>query len=314
MSFSDKIKKELVKQKIHSKIEALIELTSLLKTNASISIRNAFFNINFTTENQEVSKRIYRLINYVYDYEAVVSFVKNDSINKEGIFMISVEEEKVVESMLADTGIDYLGNYVVNESVLLNRLEDEKGFKKVAFLRGAFLGTGSMVDPKKSYHLEMIFSKEEDYLLVKKILADLEIKVLNNVRKGKYVIYIKDSNNISDFLTTLSAVNSMLYLENVKVEKDLRNKVNRLVNCDTANINKSIDAATRLIDQINYIEEKVGLQILDPKVMEAAKLRRAHPELSIKDLAKMSDPPVSKSGFNHRLLKISEEYENLKKI
>lgn len=149
MSFTDNIKKELVKQKISSKIEALIELTSVLKTSASISIRNAFFNIDFVTENQDVSKRVCKLIKKLYNYNPVVSYRKNESINQDGIYTITVEDEKIVNTILNEAAIDYYGNYIEENEIILSRLEDEKKHKKIAYLRGAFIGGGSMVDPKK---------------------------------------------------------------------------------------------------------------------------------------------------------------------
>ncbi|NLW52642.1 MAG: DNA-binding protein WhiA [Tissierellia bacterium] len=311
MSFSNDIKTEISKHKISSKIEGLIELSAILKTNASISIRNAFFNINFSTENQEVSKRIYKLINKVYDYEPVVSFMKNDNIQKDGIYAITIDDEKVVDALLSNTGIDFYGNYTINPDILFQRLADDKGNKYASYLKGAFLGAGSMVEPSKSYHLEMIFTKLEDYDFTKKILDTLGVKPLLNIRKDKFVLYYKDSEKISDFLNIIGATNSMLELENVKAMKDLRNQVNRQVNCDTANINKTLETANKQREQIEYIEKNIGLSNLPEQLKELAYRRLENPELSLKDIGQLMDPPISKSGVSHRMNKIKDIYEDL---
>ncbi len=311
MSFSNDIRTEISKRKIYSDLEALIELSAILKTNASISLRNAFFNINFTTENIDVSKRIYKLIEKIYGYEPTVSFVKNDNIQKDGIYTISIEDESVVNALLSSAGIDLYGNYTINMNTLYQRLEDEKDNKKGAYIRGAFLGAGSMVDPQKSYHLEMIFSKSEDYIFTKNILDDLNLSPLINERRDKYVLYYKDSEKISDFLNVIGATNSMLELENIRAMKDVRNNVNRQVNCDTANINKTLTAAMKQIQHINYIIDKKGLNFLDESLRSVAKARLERPDISLKELGKYIEPELSKSGVSHRLKKIEDLYNSL---
>lgn len=311
MTFSNKVRQEISKRKITSNIEALIELSAILKTNASISIRNAFLNINFTTENEQVSKRIYKLINKIYDYEATVSFTKNDNLQKDGIFTISIEDERVVDDVLSNSGIDIYGNYTIDQKILFQRLDDEKGLKKEAYLRGAFLGAGSIVDPMKSYHLEMLFTKLEDYEFTKDILMTMSLNPLLNIRKEKYVLYFKSSDKISDFLNVIGATNSMLELENVKAMKDLRNNVNRQVNCDTANINKTLKSSEKQIHQINYIDRLKGLNILNDQLKDLAQMRLKRPELSLKAIGELMDPPISKSGVSHRMKKIEDIYNDL---
>lgn len=311
MSFSNEVKSEISKRKIYSKIEALVELSSILKTNASISLRNAFFYINFTTENVEVSKRIYKLIDRIYNYEASIEFVKNDNIQKEGIFTITIEDEKISQALLASSGIDLYGNYTVMLDTLYQRLQDDKERRKEAYLRGAFLGAGSIVDPDKGYHLEMLFSKEEDMLFTNRVLESMQLEALKTNRKGKYILYFKDSDKISDFLNVIGATNGMLKLENVKAMKDLRNNINRQVNCDTANINKTLKSSSRQIDKILYIKERYGLDSLEDNLQVAAKLRIDHPELSLRALAELSEEQISKSGLSHRLKKIEDIYEDI---
>lgn len=311
MSFSNDIKTEISKRKIYSDIEALIELSAILKTNASISLGNAFFYINFSTENINVSKRIYKLIYRLYDYEPTISFLQNDSIQKDGIYTISIEEKIIVDSLLINSGIDIYGNYTIKPSILHKRLEGENSNKKKAYLRGAFLGAGSMVNPEKSYHMEMVFSKEEDYNFTKTILESLEIPPLSYERKGKYILYYKDSDKISDLLNIIGATNSMLELENIRALKDVRNNVNRQVNCDTANINKTLTAANKQIEQIKYIINKKGINYFDQSLRSIVEARLNRPDLSLKDLGKEIEPQLSKSGVSHRLRKIEEIYKSI---
>lgn len=311
MSFSNEVKSEISRRKIYSELEALIELSSILKTNASISLRNAFFYINFTTENIEVSKRIYKLIDKIYDYEPSIEFVINDNIQKEGLYTIYIEDEKITQALLASSGIDLYGNYTVEADTLYQRLEGANERKKEAYLRGAFLGAGSIVDPDKGYHLEMIFSKEEDLSFTEKVLKSMQLTPLKSDRKGKFILYFKDSDKISDFLNIIGATNGMLKLENVKAMKDLRNTINRQVNCDTANINKMLKSSSRQVEKILYIKDRYGLKILDRNLQRAAKLRIDHPDLSLRALAEASEDKISKSGLSHRLKKIEEIYDDL---
>ena len=312
MSFSNDVRAEISQHKLGSNIEALIELSAILKTNASISIRNAFFNINFNTESEAVSKRIYRLINQLYDYESTVQFLKNDNIQKKGLFTISIEDEKIVESLLNSSGIDFYGNYTVSKELLLKRLEDSNGKKKAAYLRGAFIGAGSIVNPKKNYHLEMIFNRLEDYEFTKAILDQMELEPLLNIRKEKYVLYFKDSEKIASFLNLIGATTAMLELENIRIYKDLRNNVNRQVNCDTANINKTLKASERQVAQIKYIDQHIGLNKLPEQLRDLAKQRLSKPDVSLKQLGQLMDPPISKSGVGHRMKKIEEIYKSIK--
>ncbi len=313
MSFSNKVREEISKRKIYNKLEALLELSAILKTNASISIRNAFFNINFTTENPDVSKRIYKLIEMIYDYEPTITFSKNDNIQKEGIYTITIEDETIVNALLNNAGIDVYGDYTINHSTLYQRLEDESGHKKSAYVRGAFLGAGSIVDPNKNYHLEIILSKKRDSDFLSMILTSMQLEPHLNIRKDKYVLYYKSSEKISDFLAFIGATNSMLELENIKAMKDVRNNVNRQVNCDTANINKTLSASNKYIEQINYLVEKNLFNQLDENLKELAIKRIESPDLSLKALGETLEPKLSKSGVSHRLKKIEEYYNKTQK-
>lgn len=304
MSFSNDVKKEICKNKIKNRIEALVELSSIVKTNASISIRNAFYNIVFTTENEDISDRIYKLVKKVYDYDSKISYLENNQLQKNGIYLVTIEDEEVVLSLLKDSGLDLYGNYTVEEDILLSRLKSESENKRAAYIRGCFLGSGSIVDPNKSYHLEIIASKREDVSLILKVFLSFNIEAKVTNRKDKFVIYINEVEKISDFLNIVGANASMLELENITALKELRNNINRQVNCDTANINKTVRAAQKQIEDIKYIDRYIGIKNLPKNLQEIAFLRVNHPESSLKELGEKLDPPLGKSGVSHRLKKI----------
>lgn len=311
MSFSNDVKKELTKMKIDSKMERILELSSILKTNASISIRNALINISFSTESEDVAKKIYKLINKLYEYEPTISMTYNNTIMKEGIYTITVENEEVAKRILHDSVLDMYGGYLENTEIVLSRIKSKEKYIK-AYLRGAFLGGGSIVDPEKNYHLEIVLTGKEDAEIVFECLNQLNIEALKTERKSKYIVYIKNSDLIADFLAVIGAQNSMLELENIRIVKQMRNDINRLVNCDTANINKTIMTAMKQIRYINIIEESPNCEMPE-NLMEIAKLRKEHPHESLKRIGELCDPPMSKSGVAHKLKKIKEIADKCKK-
>lgn len=175
-----------------------------------------------------------------------------------------------------------------------------------AFLRGAFLACGSIADPEKNYHLEFATSH---YRLCKDLitlLGEINLSPKYIRRKGNHIVYFKDSENIEDLLTCIGAQNASLILMNIKIEKDMNNRVNRMVNFDMHNINKTISAAETQKDAIYYIKGSIGLASLPPALREAAELRIKNPEASLSELASLSETSVSRSGMKHRLDRIVE--------
>ena len=193
---------------------------------------------------------------------------------------------------------------------------DEKLFEqdemKKAFLRGVFLAIGSISDPHKSYHLEMVCCNNKKALRIQKMMIFFNLDAKIVLRKNHYVVYLKEGSQICDFLSVIGAFQAMLELENVRILKDMRNTVNRKVNCETANIGKTVNAALRQIEDIELIKEKNELINLPDQLKEIAILRLENPDSSLKDLGTLLDPPVGKSGVNHRLRKISLIAEELR--
>ena len=181
-----------------------------------------------------------------------------------------------------------------------------------AIVRGSFMGAGSITNPKSKYHLEVVFQSEENAIKINQILNNFEINSKILKRAKNYIVYIKDGEEISKFLAFIGANNSVLKFEENRVIRDVRNNVNRIVNCETANLNKTIDAAVKQIEDIKLIKARNEFIKLPDGLKELANLRIENPDVSITELGKMLSKPLSKSGVNHRLLKLKEIANNLK--
>ncbi len=181
-----------------------------------------------------------------------------------------------------------------------------------AYIRGAFLSSGSIADPEKGYHFEIVTSckKKANQLISKLEIFGIEAKSIE--RKGHIVVYIKEGSQIVDVLNVMEAHNALMELENIRIVKELRNSVNRQVNCETANINKTVNAAVKQVEDIKYIQSRIGLDELPIQLREAAILRLEYPEAPLKELANLMNPPVGKSGINHRLRKLCQIAEELR--
>ncbi len=175
---------------------------------------------------------------------------------------------------------------------------------KKAFLRGAFLAIGSISAPEKSYHLELVAQTEEDAVLLKDTMRKIGSHARIVIRKGSYVVYLKEGDQITELLGGMGASNSFLSIETVRVMKEMRGSVNRRVNCETANLNKTIVSSVRQIEDIRYIRDHGGFGNLPPTLREMAEVRLSYPDAPLAELGTYLDPPIGKSGVNHRLRKL----------
>ena len=202
--------------------------------------------------------------------------------------------------------IEYFDHTVNSISLRINRgvFEDDECYG--SFLRGVFLSCGSIANPDKNYHLEFVIPFHNLSLDLLKILTDFGLKAKLILRKYSYVVYLKDSESIEDLLTLMGAVNSSLELMGIKIQKDVRNKINRQMNFESANMSRSIEAGLAQVEAIEIIEKKQGLDSLSDELKEVAILRRENPDMSLKQLGENLTVPISRSGVNHRLMKIME--------
>ena len=237
---------------------------------------------------------------------------KSNSLKKNNIYMVVIDEEMGVRNLLKETGIlrEIDGVMSINYRIEDEMVKDDE--ERRAYIRGAFIGGGSISNPEKTYHLEFVTHSEEYAVDLSKLINSygLNSKVIQ--RKNSYIIYIKEGEQIVDLLNIIGAHSCLLELENIRIMKEMRNNVNRLVNCETANLSKTVNAAVRQVESIKLIQSQIGLQRLPKNLREIAELRLNYPDESLKELGEMLDPPVGKSGVNHRLRKIEKIAEELR--
>ena len=308
MSFASDAKKELTKLEVHFE-HAKAELAALIRMNGVVSMNNRQFVLNVQTENPAIARRIYTLLKDHYQVDSDLLVRRKMKLKKNNVYIVRLKQDtmKILEDL------DILDDGMFTTDVSPSILGNEQ--KMRSYLRGAFLASGSVNNPEtSSYHLE-IYSIYEDHN--KDICAMMNYFGLNAKtleRRNGFITYLKEAEKITDFLTLIGATNAMLKFEDVIIVRDMRNSVNRLVNCDTANMNKTIDAATKQIENIQYIEKTIGLDQLPDKIKEIAQLRLEYPEVSLKELGELvPSGPISKSGINHRIRKLNEFADNLRK-
>jgi hypothetical protein len=232
-------------------------------------------------------------------------------LKKNNSYVLTVTSEDGAEQLLRDLGILSQGEdyYTINE-VPTNLIKHEDCTK--AFIRGAFLGGGSISDPEKNYHMEFVTNNEDFANSLKDLINTLGFNCKIVARKNNYVVYLKESEQISDLLSIIGGHNALLSLQNTKIVKEMRNNVNRIVNCETANLTKTVNASVRQVENIKLIEETIGIKSLPENLQEIARLRIACEDMTLKELGEMLNPPIGKSGVNHRLRKIEEIANNLR--
>ncbi len=292
MSFSKSIKEELSKiSNLSNKDVVKAELLGYLITN-NISLKSN--KIKYSTESEYNINRFAKLLNNLN-----ISKYEIDIQGK--VFTINVKEKIEFDEL----------DYIDAKLILNNNITEfcNSEILEKALIRGSFLGSGSINNPERIYHLEVIYSNEQNLEYVLNILKkyNIQMKKLNNT------LYLKEGEEISKFLAFIGANSSVLKFEEIRVIRDMRNNVNRLVNCETANLNKTINAALKQIDDINLIKKMKKFNELPDNVQEVANLRLENPEISLVELGKMLTNPVGKSGVNYRFKVISELAEELRK-
>ena len=281
---------------------------ALIRMNGSIGIADHQLVLNVQTENPAIARRIYSLLKQFYGVESEIVVRRKMKLKKNNVYIVRLKHE--TRSVLDDLAIleGMMFHSHVSDEIMGNSQ------KMRSYLRGAFMASGSVNNPETSrYHLEIYSTYEEHNQDICDMLNYYGLNGRTLERRNGYISYLKGAEHIADFLTLIGATNSMLKFEDVRIVRDMRNSVNRIVNCETANMNKTIDAASKQIENIRFIDERVGLQALPEKLQEIAELRLENPEVSLKELGEMlSTGPISKSGINHRIRKINEFAENLR--
>lgn len=300
MAFSTDLKNELSRREIVEKNSAISELSAFIRTNGTIVFSNFSFTIRFETTNNSIIRRIFKLFKFLYSYDGKIIVSKISNLRKNNVYKIVIENEEISKKFLEDTYFSDLDSLFLKDE-LYEDITKSKDFIK-NFLCGVFLGAGSIANPDKSYHLEFTLNSDELSKLVIRYLKVFGIKAKSLDKKGQYIVYVKDSAMISDFLSLIGTVNSLFKFEETKMIKEIKNNTNRLTNCETANLDKTLNTSFTQIDAINTVYKKYGKENLDKNLLDLCELRLKNPTFSLKELAEVLN--ISKSGVNHRFKKI----------
>ena len=313
MSFSSKVKDELSRQLSPARHCQIAEIAAIISLCGKIIISEEdHYAIKIHTENVAVARKYYTLLKKTFNIVTDVSIRRNAYLNKNRTYTVTIREhEDALRVLHAVKLLDEHGEVGENLNVVQNVVIQQSCCRR-AFIRGAFLASGSLSDPEKFYHFEIVCATEEKAKQLQGIIAtfDLEAKIVK--RKRYYIVYIKEGSQIVDILNVMEAPVALMELENIRILKDMRNSVNRQVNCETANINKTVSAAVKQIEDIEYIRDTIGLENLPENLEEIARERVERPEATLKELGEALDPPVGKSGVNHRLRKLCDIAEQLR--
>lgn len=289
MSFSGDVKVELSDRIAGSRHCQLAELAAIISYAGNLCAAGGDVQLTIAVDNAMLKKKYELLLSRLFQIE-------------EGIAgLAGADVLRVLESIKMWDGDGRIkGNFVVDGLLI------QQSCCRRAFIRGAFLASGSISDPRKAYHFEIVCSTDRQAEQLKDVINSFGMDAKIVSRKKTQVVYIKEGAHIVDLLNIMEAHIALMNLENVRIVKEMRNSVNRQVNCETANISKTVNAAVRQMEDIRYIQEKKGLESLPNHLKEIAALRLEYPDASLKELGSYLNPPVGKSGVNHRLRRISE--------
>ncbi|HLS23765.1 MAG TPA: DNA-binding protein WhiA [Pseudogracilibacillus sp.] len=307
MSFSSDVKKELIRTSFDSPCPKA-ELAAIIRMNGLISTNGGQITLDIQTESAAIARRIFTLLKQVFSGPVELLVRKKMRLKKNNIYIVRVKED--TEELLHTLQIEHENDGFEQTNLFDTLTTDEC---RRAYLRGAFVARGSINNPEtSSYHLE-IFNLDQDHnQVLREIMNVYELRARELQRRNGYIVYLKEANKIADFLRLIGANKALFKFEDVRIVRDMRNSVNRIVNCETANLNKTISASVRQVENIKRIEETVGLDYLPERLQEIAKARLAHPEVTLQELGKLlPSGELSKSGVNHRLKKIEEIAKSL---
>ncbi len=284
------------------------ELAALIKMDGTLQINGRKIALNITNHNAAVARKVIKLSKDLFGIRPEVLVKKKVRLRKNNVYMVRIPPQPELQKMLVELGM-------LNDNGSLQEGLPEKLLQKEccrrSYLRGIFLGGGSVNNPGGTYHLEIITGDGRHAGDISNLLQQFGLPARISSRKQWYVVYLKDSEQIVECLNIMGAHTALLEFENTRIYKDMRNKINRLVNCETANLNKTVDAAMRQSENIRVIAGTMGIEKLPRPLREVAELRLHYPDASLKELGEMMDPPLGKSGVNHRLRKLDKIAEKL---
>lgn len=312
MSFSAEVKDEAARQINSARHCQIAELAAIFSMCGSVMIsENDSYSIKITTENVLVARKFYKLIKMAFEVDAEIAISANNRLNKSNAYTVIIRKNDSAVRILKAFRI-LNDDMEIDGNVMTGSLITQQSCCKRAFIRGAFLASGSISDPNKFYHFEIVCGNEAKAIQLRDMINTFELDSKVVLRKKNYVVYIKEGTQIVEILNIMEAHVALMNLENIRILKEMRNSVNRKVNCETANLNKTVAAAIKQIKDIEYIRDTIGLGSLKEELEELARVRLNNPDMPLKDLGMLLSKPVGKSGVNHRLKKISEIAESLR--
>lgn len=312
MSFSGKVKDELSRQSTAARHCQIAEIAAIISLCGRIQISaNETYMVKIHTENIAVARKYFTLLKKTFNINTDDSQLPGEETKSHTYVALTKnigEADKILQAikMKEPDGVKKAGETGVNPLLIKNAC------CKRAFLRGAFLSIGSMSDPEKSYHLEFVCTHKESAEQLKELIQGFEVDAKIVARKKYHVVYLKEGAGIVDLLNIMGAYVSLMNFENYRIVKEVRNSINRKVNCETANITKTVNASSKQIEDILLIRERYGFQNLPDNLRETAEIRLEYPDATLKELGQILNPTVGKSGMNHRLRKLSEIADRLR--
>lgn len=310
MSFSNEIKNELAHMEHDKKCCEIAELAGLVRMDGTILIGSRKgIGLELVTENAAVARKAFKGLKKLFQVETEITVQRRTRLKKNNVYLVRVPGQPKVMELLDTLGLTKDGLMYNPE---ISDVLVKKECCKRSYLRGVFLGAGSLSDPMNSYHLEIVANSEEYASSLVKLIENFGLHPKISSRKNVLLVYLKESEQIADFLNVIGAHQALLELENIRIQKEVRNQVNRLVNCESANMNKTIDAAVRQKNNIELIQKHYGLEQLNEGLRAVAEARLNYPEISLKELGSVMDPPLGKSGINHRMRKLEELADELR--
>lgn len=313
MSFSRNIKEELCKNIPGARHCQIAEIAAIISLCGKIEPeKDNGYSIKIVTENLTVARKYFMLVKEAFRGEVTILVKERQHGRKNRVYTLLIKDKTISLKILEATKLlDSNGNLYEEEAIVSNLIIQNTCCKR-AFIRGTFLACGSMSDPEKTYHFEIIMTSQARAEQLRDVIRFFDVDAKIVPRKKYYVVYLKDGSQIADMLNVMEAHKALMDFENVRILKEMRNSINRKVNCETANINKTVTAASKQLDDIIYIKDTIGFGDLTPGLEEIARLRIEQPDASLKELGSMLSKPIGKSGVNHRLRKLSEIAEHLR--
>lgn len=313
MSFSSRLKEELSRQLTSARHCQIAEIAAIISMCGRIQIsEHDRYCIKIHTENISVARKYFTLLKKTFNISIDVSIRQGTGNRKGRAFTVGICRHADAFHVLQATKLIGTDGEIAENLSLTQNVVIQHNCCKRAFIRGAFLAAGSVSDPEKFYHFEIACVSELKAMQLQSLLISFGLDAKIVLRKKYFVVYIKEGSQIVDALNVMEAPVSLMELENIRIIREMRGSVNRQVNCETANINKTVSAAVKQIEDITYIRDTVGFGKLPEALTEIAEMRLLRPEATLKELGEALNPPVGKSGVNHRLRKLGNLAEEIR--